>query len=82
MKIRDKEVKVDVDDIDFWGENEITNGGMGIYWSGNIGFGQLDIYKDKDGKYIVDTECMSTNDDKEFINLIFSKLIEKINVIG
>lgn len=80
MKIRDKEVKIDVDDIDFWGESEIIDGGMRIYWSGNIGFGQLDIYKDKNGDFLAETECMASDDNREFIDLIFEKIRNKLHI--
>lgn len=79
MTIHGKEIKVDIDSIEFWGDNRVSKGGIRIQWSGNIGFGQLDIFVDKEGNLVADTECMATNEDKEFVQLILSKLTEKIS---
>lgn len=67
--------------------------GFILGWNSNIGFGELTISKShidneryeeiefKDGDWEVQTECMSNNDDKEFIKLVLDKFIEKLNVI-
>lgn len=70
--------------------------GFILGWSSNIGFGELTISKAhidnerfenieeikfKDGDWEAQTECMSDNDNKEFIKLVLNKFIEKLNVI-
>lgn len=50
-----------------------------ISWDSNIGWGELIIYK-QDGKIKADSESMSSNENKEFIKLVFNKLIEKLDV--
>lgn len=62
-----------IDNVDMWGENELVNGGIRIYWSSDkIGFGELTIYKDKNNKIVFDTECMS----KDFVKAVLDKLVE------
>lgn len=58
----------------------IPNGGIGIDWSGPIGFGQLTIYWGDDEKLHADTECLSSNNDKRFISEILSLLPSYIYV--
>ena len=58
----------------------IPNGGIGINWSGSIGFGQLILYWGKDGKIHADTECLSSNENKDFIKAILNLLVEEIIV--
>lgn len=67
--------------------------GFILGWSSNIGFGELTISKSyvdnekyeeiefKAGDWEVQTECMSNNNDKEFIRLVLNKFVEKLNVI-
>lgn len=67
--------------------------GFILGWESNIGFGELTISKRhnenekhyetkfKEGDWEVQTETMSDNNDKEFINLVLNKFIEKLNVI-
>jgi len=45
----------------------IPNGGIGINWAGPIGFGQLVLFWGEDGKLHADTECLASNNDKDFI---------------
>ena len=60
----------------------IPNGGIGIDWSGPIGFGQLTIYWGDDERLHADTECLSSNDDKRFILEILNLLPSYIQVDG
>lgn len=67
--------------------------GFILGWESNIGFGELTISKShneneeyyetkfKEGDWEVQTEAMSSNENKEFINLVLSKFVEKLNVI-
>lgn len=45
-----------------------------IDWSANIGFGQLAIFKNEDGEWEVDSECMG----EEFVKLVINKWIESL----
>ena len=53
--------------------------GFKIRWCANIGFGELTVYEKNDSLY-ADTECMCSNDDKEFMKLIFDKLIDSVTI--
>ena len=91
-------INLQIDNIDFWSPHDGNKGGMRIYWSANIGFGQLDIVKrsgnDGEGRdilegaleedlvLIVDTERMDHEVDKEFTQKIMSLLVDKLKVIG
>ena len=58
----------------------VPNGGIGIYWSGAIGFGQFILYWGEDGKLHADTECLSSNKNKDFVKAILNLLVEEIVV--
>lgn len=76
MLDRDK-VDVEITDIDTF-DNEEFNGFM-IRWSGNIGFGEYTIYKDKkSGKWHADSECMDSTDDHWFLNLLLNDLANNL----
>jgi hypothetical protein len=62
-----------ITNVVFWGPNEIVDGGMRISWSYNgVGFGQLDIVKDKEDKQLyINTEHMG----KEFVYKVLTELI-------
>ena len=91
-------INLQIDNVDFWSPHTDNKGGMRIYWSADIGFGQLDIVKhsgnDGEGRdilegaleedlvLIVDTERMDHEDDKEFTEKIMSLLVDKLKVTG
>jgi len=91
-------INLQIDNIDFWSAHTGNKGGMRIYWSADIGYGQLDIVKrsgnDGEGRdilegaleeelvLIVDTERMDHEDDKEFTSKIMSLLVEMLKVTG
>ena len=58
------------------------NGGIGIDWSGPIGWGQLVLYWGDDNKLHADTEHLSSNKDKSFIKTILNLLPNFIEVDG
>jgi len=60
----------------------VPNGGIGIDWSGAIGFGQFILYWGEDGKLHADTEGLSSNENKDFIKAILNLLVEEIVVDG
>lgn len=87
------EINLQIDNIDFWSPHRGNKGGMRIYWSSDIGFGTLDIVKEagNDGEDY-DTpeekleitgfsECMDSNDDKEFTRKLLSLLVDKLNIV-
>ena len=56
---------------------------IGISWSANIGWGELTIYRDsQDSEWEVDSECMSNDDDKEFIRSVMNAWIDSMKVSG
>lgn len=60
--------------------------GFVLSWDSNLGFGEMTFIKQKDKnsnefKLCVETECMSDNEDKEFIKLVLNKFIDKLEVI-
>jgi hypothetical protein len=91
-------INLQIDNIDFWSPHTHNKGGMRIYWSADIGFGQLDVVKrsgnDGEGRdilegsleeeliLIVDTERMDSEDDKAFTGKIMSLLVDKLKVDG
>jgi len=73
-----------IDDIsDFYCFNNEKYEGFKLSWDSNIGFGEMTFSKNKNEEsgWDVQTECMSNNEDKEFIKLVLDKFIEKLNVI-
>jgi len=91
-------INLQINNVNFWSAHTGNKGGMRIYWSADIGFGQLDIVKrsgnDGEGRdilegvleedlvLIVDTERMDYEDDKEFTEKILGLLVEKLKVVG
>jgi len=91
-------INLQIDNVDFWSAHTGNKGGMRIYWSADIGFGQLDIVKrsgnDGEGRdilegsleeelfLIVDTERMDCEGDKEFTEKIMSLLVDMLKVTG
>ncbi len=64
--------------IQLWGENQVVDGGLRIYWSDdNIGFGSITLYTIDDKPYI-ETECMG----KEFAEKLLLQLLEESKLVG
>ena len=74
-----KEIIINDVEIDSSFKNEKYEG-FTLNWDSTIGWGQM-IFLKEDGKIKVETECMSSNEDKEFIKLVLDKFIEKLDVI-
>lgn len=66
--------------------------GFKIGWDSNIGFGEITIskkYTNKEyyledfhfGDWKCETETMSNNEHKEFVNLVMNKFIEQLDII-
>jgi len=63
---------VEIDSVGTWTKHEYNNGGIRINWSANIGFGQLDIFMNKEGRLIVDSEYMG----KDFVLEVLEALVD------
>jgi len=86
-------INLQINNVDFWSPHEGNKGGMRIYWSSSIGFGQLDIVKrsGNDGEdfespeeeliLTADTECMDSQEDKAFTKKLMELLVEKLEII-
>ena len=73
-------VNIEVVDVQPF-ENEQWKG-IKFIWSGNIGFGEYEIYqnvKNPNG-WKAQSECMDTTEDKWFLNKIINNFIEQIEV--
>lgn len=53
--------------------------GFVIEWNSDIGFGQYTIYKTPDG-FAADSECMDSNEDKDFIKELMRLFIEDLKI--
>ena len=63
------EYDVEIVDVEFWDGNELSKGGMRVYWSANnVGFGITNIYKNENNKIIIDDEYMGEKFVKELLN--------------
>ena len=57
--------------------------GIQISWCANIGWGQCTFFKEKgDDQWTVDTERMSSNEDKTFLKMLLDKLADMAEVTG
>ena len=54
------------------------NGGIGVYWSGDVGFGEFVLTWGDDGKLHADTEHMDRGEDKRFTEAILKLLAAHI----
>lgn len=52
------------------------NGRCNIAWSASIGYGNIAIVTNPDGKILIDSESMS----KEFVIAVLTKLVEKSTI--
>jgi hypothetical protein len=64
-------------DIETWGEHEGNNGGIRIHWStDDIGFGTIDIVKDKDNSLRISSECMG----QAFVEKVLETLVRQAKI--
>ena len=49
-------------------------------WASNIGYGELTIYADEEGRWNADTEHMCNNEDKEFIRMVLNEWVNQMEV--
>ena len=78
MKMDKDKIKIKINEI--WAVNQKVYplGGLGISWSGNIGFGEYILRCGEDGMLHADTEHMDIQEDMSFTRLIFEELQKKI----
>lgn len=70
-----------IDEVSVFKNEEQNVEGFTIHWSANIGFGEYVIYKDTEsGKWYADTECMDSNTDKSFGEMLLKLFIQDINI--
>lgn len=71
-----------IDEI--WAVNTtlVPNGGIGINWSGPIGFGQFVLYWGEDNKLHADTEHLASNNNKIFLKKMLNLLADEIVIDG
>ena len=93
-KLNRDEVHVQVDGIQPYQNDKYA--GIKLLWSGNIGFGEYEIYsKNSDREPMYDdcpedeymyinwagqSECMDSQDDKWFIKLLLESLVNKMRI--
>jgi hypothetical protein len=77
--LKNQITNLEIDEV-YWFKHKKREGVI-FSWSANIGFGELKIYKateDKDNKWQVDSECMCSNEDKEFIRMVLNKWVDEM----
>lgn len=79
-------IELQIDDFEIYppyttrNDEFIHDGRIVIFWNSTIGFGQYDLWKDKDGKWHGDSEYMDSNEDKDFIKKLMELFVEKLTV--
>lgn len=64
-------INLQIDNLEFF------NKGFKILWSSDIGFGEYTVIKEN-GKILGFSECMDSQDDKEFIKKLLELLADKL----
>ena len=71
------EVKnIEINGFDVWGRigaKGAEHKGFVIAWQANIGWGELSVYMTKDGKLLIDTECLG----KDFAKQVLCQLVDE-----
>jgi len=62
-------MEIIIENIAFWGENELNKGGIEITWSADIGFGTFQYYLDENMNFILaDDETLGLEFGKEVLH--------------
>lgn len=69
---RHGDIKFDITDVEVWSANTRNNGGVTIRYDSEIGFGEVQLFIDKDGNPIVETETYG----KDFAKAALSALVD------
>lgn len=56
------------------------NGGIGVYWSSDIGFGEFVLLWGDDGKLHAETEFLDREDDRRFTAAVLNLLVSEITI--
>lgn len=78
-----KDIHLQIDNIEGFCNDDRT--GFIISWSSDIGFGEYAVWKDcsdNDFKLYANSECMDSNDDKEFVAELMRLVINKLIITG
>lgn len=60
----------------------MEHGYVGIHWDiKGFGFGMTEFFF-RDGKLAADTETLCSNEDKEFIEKLMTRFVQKAEVVG
>lgn len=71
------EINLEISDLMPFTNDEYT--GFDIAWNSDIGFGHYTIYQSLDTDvWYGDSECMDTNEDKDFIRELMRIFIDKL----
>ena len=62
-------------------EGSETDAAVIIPWQANTGWGEYTLYR-KNGKWLADSECMDSGEDKGFLRVLLDKLVEEVEVTG
>ena len=80
LSVVDKITDLEIDNIQPYSNSKYE--GIEINWSSNIGFGQCNIYKEKESDdWKVATEYMCSNEDKKFLKMLLEKIADLAEVI-
>ena len=60
----------------------VPNGGIGVDWYGEIGFGRFELFWGEDGKLHADTECLASDTNREFIKTMMNLIAREVVVDG
>ena len=59
---------------------EPIKNGLCIYWDSSIGFGEYNIWVEEDGRICGDSECMDSQDDKDFIRKLLELIADQMTI--
>ena len=62
--------------------NNDRRSGFYISWSANIGFGEYCLYTEDKTQWYGDSECLDTNDDKSFLEMLMKEFVKNVKVKG
>lgn len=77
-----KELMIDDIDVEAFESPLTHNDVIRIAWSGSSGWGEYVIRKGNSGKWFADSECMDSEDNKDFIKALLAKFVDDLIVDG
>ena len=81
------EIELSINNIEIYppyidGVKVVHNGCIRISWNSNIGFGQYDLYLNKENQLCGDSEYMDSKEDKDFIGKLLELVKEHLLIIN